>query len=36
MTEVYIDNENRKVFFKVDFIRGKLYEESHFPASQKY
>lgn len=35
-TNVYVDNSRRKTVFMVDFIRGKLYDESIKPAGQRY
>ena len=33
---IYVDNNQRKHYIYVDFIRGKLYEESIKGAGQKY
>lgn len=35
-TNIYVDNSRRKNFIMIDFIRGKLYEESIKPADQRY
>lgn len=36
MADVYWDNQKRNKISNLDYIRGKLYEESQFPVGQKY
>ena len=36
LKHVYLNNDARKNYFSLDYIRGKLYEESYFPQGSKY
>jgi hypothetical protein len=36
LKHVYLNNDARKKCYNLDYIRGKLYEESYFPQGTKY
>ena len=35
-THIYVDNDKRSFILMLDYIRGKLYEESIIPKGQRY